>query len=180
MIFLFVFFSNFVANSPLKMAKVGANVELSGLLAVGGISVATLMWDHHSNHGRVLATLQKSFSALGKFLFGEANEKSAKTDEGNSKTKSPPKKKTPDADGRKITDGILQGKSGIPSATDGRKIEEDADSGWIPVVMEENPGKNTPLQTATRNSLSGNTHLQVALLDCKRQRGKSRKNALKL
>ena len=57
------------------MATVGVNVELSGLLAVGGISVATLMWDHHSNHGRVLATLEKSFSALGKFLFGGANEK---------------------------------------------------------------------------------------------------------
>ena len=77
------------------MAKVSANVELSGLLAVGGISVATLMWDHHSNHGRVLATLEKSFSALGKFLFGGANEKSAKADEGTSKTKKSPKEEKP-------------------------------------------------------------------------------------
>ena len=126
------------------MAKVGVNVELSGLLAVGGISVATLMWDHHSNHGRVLTTLEKSFSALGKFLCGGANEKSAKADEGTSKTKTPPKKKTPDADGRKITDGILQGKSGIPAAdtSDVQESEEDADSGWIPVVMKGKPSPN--------------------------------------
>ena len=121
---IYLFFQQFC--TPLKMAKVSVNVELSGLLAVGGISVAILMWDHHSNHGRVLATLEKLFSALGKFLCGEANEKSAKADEGTSKTKSPPKKKTPDADDRKITDGILQGKSGIPAATsDVQNSEED-------------------------------------------------------
>ena len=111
------------------------------MLAVGGISVATLMWDHHSNHGRVLATLGKSFSALGKLLFGGANEKSAKADEGTSETKSPPKKKSPGADGRRITDGILQGKSGISVATsDVQDSEADqSELGTVEISFEEDP-----------------------------------------
>ena len=95
LIMLFIFFSNFVAYI-LNMARVGANVELSGLVVA---VAATLAWYHHSNGGRVLTALEKPFSALGNFLFGDdertrANEKSA--DEGTSKTKSPDASDRPD------------------------------------------------------------------------------------
>ena len=76
---------------------------------------------------------------------------------------------SPDVDGRKITDGILQGKSGIPAATSDVQDSEEDQSELEPVKTGGPPGTDgwkfeEDQQLDYRGiPLSGNTHHQNAL-----------------